>query len=327
MKTLTENINSFDDSYLPLEERWEKLTLANDFMFCRIMHNEKLCTEMIRRILPDIDIGHIEFTQSQRDSKHSPDTRGVRFDVYAKSDNRKIFDCEVQTSDKKDLPRRTRAYHIANGLDALSKKTLKRSGSYSDLPDVFVIFICTFDPFHHDLHKYTFYNTCREVNALNLDDGAVTVFLNAKGKADDVSPELKAFLDFMIGKSSDDDDPFIVELEQQLWEAKRDARFRRDNMLLLTREDEARAEGRAAGHAKGLEEGLARGLEEGLEEGRAKGLAEGLEEGRAKGLAEGLAAGRAEGISIGEERARLTFIDRLIERGMSYDEAAEILRL
>ena len=269
---------------------------------------------MIRRILPDIDIGYIEFTQSQRDSKHSPDTRGVRFDVYAKSDNRKIFDCEVQTSDKKDLPRRTRAYHIANGLDALSKKTLKRSGVYSDLPDVFVIFICTFDPFHHDLHKYTFYNTCCEVNGLNLDDGAVTVFLNAKGKADDVSPELKAFLDFMIGKSSDDD-PFILELEQQLWEAKRDARFRRDNMLLLTREDEAGGEGRIAGHAEGREEGL----EEGLATGHARGLEEGLEEGRAKGL--------AEGISIGEERARLTFIDRLIERGMSYDEAAEILRL
>ena len=109
------------------------------------------------------------------------------------------------------------------------------------LPDVFVIFICTFDPFHYGRHKYTFYNTCREVNGLRLDDGAVTVFLNAKGKADDVSTELKAFLDFMMGKSSDD--PFIMELEHQLWEAKQDAIFRRDNMLLLTREEEARGEG------------------------------------------------------------------------------------
>ena len=286
-----------NDTYISLEERWENLTLANDFMFCRIMHNEKLCTEMIRRILPDIDIGHIEFTQSQRTSKHSPDTRGVRFDVYARSDNRKIFDCEVQTSDKKDLPRRTRAYHIANGLDALNKKTLKRSGVYTHLPDVFVIFICTFDPFHYGRHKYTFYNTCREVNGLRLDDGAVTVFLNAKGKADDVSSELKAFLDFMMGKLSDD--PFIMELEHQLWEAKQDTIFRRDNMLLLTREEEARGEGLAAGHAKGLEEGRAKGLEE--------------------------------GISIGEKRGRenmiRTVMDRLLARGMSYDEAADILGL
>ena len=264
---------------------WENLTLANDFVFCHIMHNEKLCTEMIRRILPDYDIGHIEFTESQRTSKHSPDSRGVRFDVYAKSDNRKIFDCEVQTSDKHDLPRRTRAYHIATGLDVLGKDVIKRSGSYHDLPDVFVIFICTFDPFHHDRHIYTFYNRCQEDNSIVLHDGAYTVFLNAKGKADDVSPELKTFLDFMIGKTSDD--PFIRELEEQLEVLKKDSTYRRNYMLLLTREDEKLAEGRAEGRMIGIEEG----------------------------------------IPIGEERTRRLFIDRLMARGMSYDEVIEMLGL
>ncbi len=270
-------INVFDASSLPPEKRFENLTLADDFMFCRIMHDESLCTEMIRRILPDIDIGRIEFTQSQRTSQPGIDTRGVRFDVYAKSDNRKIFDCEVQTSDKKDLPRRTRAYHIANGIEILTKDTLKRSGSYNEMPDVFVIFICTFDPFHTGRHKYTFYNTCYEDNSIRLDDGGVTVFLNAKGTADDVSPELKAFLDFIMGKSSDD--PFIAELDERLRDAKKDARYRRDFMLLLTREDEIRAEG--------------------IEEG----------------------------ISIGEERAKRSFIERLIENGMTYNEAIKLLGL
>ena len=70
-------------------------------------------------------------------------------------------------------------------------------------------------------------------------------------------------------------------------------------MLLLTREEEARGEGLAAGHAKGLEEGHAKGLEE--------------------------------GISIGEKRGRenmiRTVMERLLARGMSYDEAADILGL
>ena len=220
---------------------WENLTLANDFVFCHIMHNEKLCTEMIRRILPDYDIGHIEFTESQRTSKHSPDSRGVRFDVYAKSDNRKIFDCEVQTSDKKDLPRRTRAYHIAIGLDALDKKSAKKSGSYDDLPDVFVIFICTFDPFGKGRHIYSFYRTCEEDNNLRLNDGAFTIFLNTEGKINDVSPELKAFLDFMKGKTSEDS--FIKELEKRLNEAKQNVGWRKNYMLLLTREEEKFAEG------------------------------------------------------------------------------------
>lgn len=289
---------------------WENLTLANDFVFCHIMHNEKLCTEMIRRIFPDYDIGHIEFTESQRTSKHSPDSRGVRFDVYAKSDNRKIFDCEVQTSDKHDLPRRTRAYHIATGLDVLGKDVIKRSGSYHDLPDVFVIFICTFDPFHHDRHIYTFYNRCEEDNSIVLNDGAYTVFLNAKGKADDVSSELKAFLDFMMGRTSDD--PFIMELEEQLEVLKKDSTYRRNYMLLLTREDEARAEARAEGLAEGREIGREEGLEEGREIGREKGLAEGRE----IGLAEA-AAKRAE-----EMRSLL---NRLMINGFSRERAIDLL--
>lgn len=89
---------------LPPELRWENLTLANDFLFGKVMHDPELCTEMIRRILPEMDIGHIEFTQPQKSAKYSLDTRGVRFDVFAQSDSRKLFDCEVQTSDKKDLP-------------------------------------------------------------------------------------------------------------------------------------------------------------------------------------------------------------------------------
>ena len=84
------------ESMLPPEQRWENLTLANDFLFGRIMRDERLCTEMIRRILPHIDI---------------------------------------------------------------------------------------------------------ESNSLKLNDGAVTIFLNTQRKIDDISGELKAFLDFMRGES------------------------------------------------------------------------------------------------------------------------------
>ena len=193
--------------------------------------------------------------------------------MYAKSDNRKIFDCEVQTSDKKDLPRRTRAYHIAIGLDALDKKSAKKSGSYDDLPDVFVIFICTFDPFGKGRHIYSFYRTCEEDNNLRLNDGAFTIFLNTEGKINDVSPELKAFLDFMKGKTSEDS--FIKELEKRLNEAKQNSGWRENYMLLLTREEERLAEGIAQGIAKGIAKGRAEGIAEGIAKGRAEGIAQG----------------------------------------------------
>ena len=237
---------------LPPSERWENLTLANDFLFGKVMRDPELCTEMIRRILPDIDLGRIEFTHTQKGEKFSLDTRGVRFDVFAKSDNRKIFDCEVQTSDKKDLARRTRAYHIVLGLDALETETLKKSGSYNDLSDAFVIFICTFDPFKRGRNIYTFRKVCDEERDLNLDDGAITIFLNAQSKSKDMSVELRAFLDFMLGRSSDD--PFIKKLGERLNEAKRNAKWRRDYMLHLMERQETFNEGVAVGELRGRRE-------------------------------------------------------------------------
>ena len=80
------------------------------------------------------------------------------------------------------------------------------------MPDAFVIFICMFDPFGLGRHIYTFGNTCQEDNGLKLNDGAVTIFLNARGKSDDINGELKAFLDFMLGKASGD--PFVMRLAE-----------------------------------------------------------------------------------------------------------------
>ena len=234
------------------------------------MSDAELCTEMIRRILPDIDIGHVEFTQLQKTEKYSLDTRGVRFDVFAKSDSRKIFDCEVQTSDKKDLPRRTRAYHAVLGLETLKTDTLKKSGTYNGMPDAFVIFICTFDPFKLGRHFYSFCNICNEDNSLKLNDGAVTIFLNARGKIDDVSVELKAFLDFMLGKKSDD--PFIRILDERLNEAKQNSEWRRNYMLLLTREDEKYNEGRNEGIAVGAKMGRSEMFYEAIDFMKSRGM-------------------------------------------------------
>ena len=240
------------DFRLPPELQWENLTLANDFMFGKVMHNEYLCTKLIRLILPDMDIGRIDFTETQKSSQDTFDTRGVRFDSFSSADDRILFICEMQAVNKKDIPRRTRAYHIEVGLEALGKNFLSKSGSYNEMPDVFVIFICTFDPFRQGRHIYTFYNMCSEDSGIRLNDGAVTIFLNAKGTADDVSPELKAFLDLVMGKTSDD--PFVIELEEYLQVAKQNARLREmymfDQLRQWEYEGRARAEGRAEGRAE-----------------------------------------------------------------------------
>ena len=85
---------------------------------------------------------------------------------------------------------------------------------------------------------------------LYLDDGAVTIFLNAHGKSDDISAELKAFLDFMLGKPSGD--PFIKILSEQMKIAKLNAKWRRVYMRNMLYKRELRAEARTEAHTEML---------------------------------------------------------------------------
>ena len=86
----------------------------------------------------------------------------------------------------------------------------------------------------------------------------------------------------------------------------------------------ARKEAIEEGHAEGLAKGLAEGLAEGLEKGLAEGRAEGRAEGMAQGMAQGKAQGRAEGRAEGEKAKALEIAARLIENGMTKEEAADL---
>ncbi len=175
--------------------------------------------------------------------------------MYIESESRKVYDVEIQTSRKPDIARRTRAYHAMMGGDILDKY---RSGgrTYSDIPDTFVIFICTFDPFSMGKHVYTFMNFCCEDKNLALNDGGTTIFLNTRGK-DKADVKLKAFLDFIMGRESED--PFIQTLSQELDIAKHNAKWRGEYMKAVMERNEAVAEGLREGHRKGLKEGEMKG--------------------------------------------------------------------
>ena len=246
-----------------LEQKWENLTLADDFMFGKVMSDPKLCAEMLRRIFPDLDIGKIKIVETQKTLKQAIHVRGVRFDVLT-STARSIFDVEAQKRKLKDLHRRTRAYHIAVGYNALSKKSLKKSGSYKDLPNTYVIFICTFDLFNRCRHIYTFRNFCAEDKEIELNDGAYTIFLNTEGKLNDVNPELENFLNFVGKNKVAEGDTFIKTLDEKIKEAKHNTAWRDEYMLLLTREDEKFAEGFQEGENRANERVAAEMLKKSL---------------------------------------------------------------
>ena len=240
------------------EERWENLTISNDFLFGKVMNDIGLYDELVRIVLPEFDFGGIQTLETQKTSQAFFDVRGSRFDLFAVTAKKQIIDTEIQTKNLKveDLLRRIRVYHFYLGYEAANKKYLQKSGDYSSLPDCYVIFICTFDPFGEGRHIYTLRNVCEQNKNLDIDNGAYTIVLNTKGTKDDVSLKLKAFLDFVNGISSDD--PYVKKLEIALKEAKHSALWRLERMFLEMKFADIEAKGRAEGREEGIEEGIFR---------------------------------------------------------------------
>ena len=62
---------------------WEELSISNDFLFGKVMQNPELCKELLQRILPDLDIDHVEYPELQKTIKENFDAKGVRLDAKA----------------------------------------------------------------------------------------------------------------------------------------------------------------------------------------------------------------------------------------------------
>lgn len=79
---------------------------------------------------------------------------------------------------------------------------------------------------------------------------------------DDVSPELKAFLNMVIGQPADT--PFTRRVKARMDEVKQNAEMRREFMMLWMRDQEKIEQGRKEGRREGRKEGRKEGRREGL---------------------------------------------------------------
>ncbi|MCM1193631.1 MAG: Rpn family recombination-promoting nuclease/putative transposase [Butyrivibrio sp.] len=213
------------------QTNWEELSISNDFLFGKVMQNPELCKELLQRILPDLKIDHIEYPELQKSIKQDIDAKSVRLDVYVKDEKEAVYDIEMQVSNTGELPKRSRYYQSMIDLQLIDK-----GQHYKNLNRSYIIFICPFDAFGKGRHIYTFESVCKEDNSVFLGDEAVKIFLNAEGTLNDVSKELKAFLDYVAGKNPEDS--YVEKLEEAVKEAKKNREWRHEYMTLLMRDQE-----------------------------------------------------------------------------------------
>ena len=228
----------------------EDVTIQDNFLFGTLLRDPDICREILQRIL-GIPIGHIDYPTSEKTIETGYYNKGIRLDILTDLPDQSICCVEMQIRivrvDRISiLPKRTRYYH-----SAIDTSVLEKGSDYPDLPACILIFICVFDEFELGLHRYTFRNTCAERDTLLLDDGAETIILNTKGTADDISPELRSFLNFVDGKPATEDDPFFFQLEEKIRQIKNDQKWRHDFMIMSADYMDARREGREEGREEG----------------------------------------------------------------------------
>lgn len=227
------------------EECYQNLQFKDDFLFCKILVNRPDIAKELLEMILDTRIEKV-VPQNQKVIEITADGRGVRLDVYLDDEYGTVYDLEMQTTKRKDLPKRTRYYQGMIDLNLIS-----RGAKFSELNKSYVIFICTEDPFSEGRHIYRFENICKEDTSVKLGDEAYKVLLNASGTQQDVSENLMDFLEFIrTGKGKTD---LCKRLECEVEMARMHEEWRIEYMTLFMRDEEMREQGREQGIEQGIE--------------------------------------------------------------------------
>lgn len=230
---------------------FEELTIADDYLFKRVMSNKKLCQKLIERIL-EIKVKDLKYTEDEKTFSPGYLSKGVRLDVYVEDNNDVVYNLEMQVRNLEDdeLLKRVRYYQAAIDTDILLKGEI-----YANLKETYIIFICPFSVLDGKRHKYTLKTKCQEDNGLDMDDGSTKIILSTKGELNDVNKSMKAFLDYVDGKIIKTDS-FIKELQNEIKEIKSKEEERVNymtfNLKMLEEREEGRKEGRKEGEKNTL---------------------------------------------------------------------------
>ena len=227
-----------------LDEKWKNATIANNFIFYKVMHNNpEVCKELLE-ILLEIKIDKIEMKQEET-IEIDYGKKGVRLDVYAIG-SKSAYNIEIQATDTGELPERARYYSAVLDVDDLD------SGShYKNLRNNFVIFICVPDIFNKGLAKYTFENLCIENPEIKLNDRSYKYFFIAKNYDKILDERQKSFLKLVTDNKSTGE--FSEKISKLVEDAKHNTQWRKQFMDLEREKAFAYQDGR---NEKAIEDAL-----------------------------------------------------------------------
>ena len=155
------------------KKKLKDLNLMDDFLFQAIMTYPDIGELFAQRILELIfhrQFQNLTIVAQKVYGGMDTDLRGARLDLYVEENDRvkmdatyddSIYDLEPDRNNKvpmvKAFPKRARFYHAT-----IDRHILKSGEEFGNLKNVYVIFLCNYDPFGYDRMQYTIKNMCVE---------------------------------------------------------------------------------------------------------------------------------------------------------------------
>ena len=269
-------------------KKYEDLCFTDDYMFWTVMTNyEEICLQVVELCIGR-RVHEIRYKEGQKSLQAAPASKGIRLDVYLEDEARTLYDIEMQNLARPFIGRRIRYYS-----STMDVNYLYAGMDYEELPDLYVVFLCMFDPFGAGQVVYEFERREKTRTDLSLGDGSKALLINPFGDDSGCTPRMRSFLAYLRGE--DADHGLGRQIEDAVLQVKRHEKWREGYMKYEADMMDQRREGRA----------------EGIAEGRAAGIAEGIAEGHAKGIAE----------------SRSALCDRMIRQGLSDAQIAQIMEV
>ena len=225
-------------------------------MFGKICLKKENC-QLILKALFGRDINIVD-TQAEKYLKKYDTAKFVRLDLLAEDDIGTMYDAELQHKSKnperqKELPKRMRYYQ--GMIDAT---ILSEGEPYSKLPNIYIVFICTYDPFGKGLARYSFDTNCNEVDIEGYDDGGHKIYFNTTGNLEELTQEARNMLEYIETGKVNDETTCLIDKEVEA--AREVEEWRTEYMLTVTHDRDVYVDGYDSGYGTGFNSGYEEGV-------------------------------------------------------------------
>lgn len=223
-----------------------QFNLMDDTFFSVIMeHNdaaEYLLTQLLGKPVKIIE-------NKTQYSIRNAESHSIVLDALIEDEEHNIYDVEVQVGDRKNHERRIRYYQTA-----IDWSYLEKGKDYTELPELYMIFISDFDPFdlkrnHYEIKEYV------DNSGLCYNDGVHRLYFNTAVKDDS---GLSKLLQYMADSDPDNND-FGALSQQVIYHKKQNegvgSMCKAVEEYAKEREEKAKLEGRLEGRLEGKLEG------------------------------------------------------------------------